>query len=215
MKPSFLRLQKATVGLGLFELWCKGSFDKLCDYEDFLKYHLPPIDVFMVWHSYSLNPAYGLRNTVISSSLMRFLVRWYQEDVKRVPTLGFLENVSHFVETHFEDIVACLLSGPSDTRISEWTNVTHLPFDPIESTQVLITKTIICPNCRKDLVVPLSEESGTGYLQPNFSARCSNSTSGLQCPEINKTRLATRKLAKDISTNGWCDNMEDYQTYIA
>ncbi|KAI3598446.1 hypothetical protein WG66_000714 [Moniliophthora roreri] len=180
-----------------FELWCKWSFDKLYDIEEFLKYHLPPIDVFMVWHSHSLNPA------------------WYQEDVKRVSTLGFLENVSRLVEMHFEDIVSCLLSGPSDTRISEWTNATQLPFDPIESTQVLITRMIICPNCRKDLVVPLSNEFGTGYLQPNFSARCSNSASGLQCPEINKARLAARKLAKDLSTNGWCDNMEDYQKYIA
>ncbi|ESK84525.1 hypothetical protein Moror_6144 [Moniliophthora roreri MCA 2997] len=184
------------VGLAVerFELWCKWTHDKTLDLQSLLALHLPPIDVVMVWHSYCLNPA------------------WYQEDIKRVHSLRFLQNFSRLFEKHYDEITEYLLSSPLETRVNEWIRGTQLPFDPIESTNFLVTKSITCPRCRTVLNVELMKDEGTGYLQANFVAKC---TSRFQCPEITKSSLAARKLARDISTNGTCNSMKFYQTYIA
>ncbi|KAK7037408.1 hypothetical protein VNI00_011158 [Paramarasmius palmivorus] len=185
------------VGLAVerFELWCRWASDRdINDINDLLQYYLPPLDVFMVWHAYMLNPG------------------WYQEDVKRVSSLNFLQNLGLVVGTHLDTVVSCLVLDPSLSRTDGWTNATQLPFDPIKSAEVHATTIVKCPSCRIDFISPLMDSYETGYLQEKFSAKCMNSA---MCPQITKSMLGTGKLAKDISANGTCEDMRDYQVYLA
>ncbi|KAK7037403.1 hypothetical protein VNI00_011153 [Paramarasmius palmivorus] len=172
------------VGLAVerFGLWCQWVQDrKIRDVDDLSKHYLPPLDVFMVWHAYMLNPA------------------WYQEDIKRSSSLKFLVDLGLIFQSTF-------------CRKSEWTKATKRPFDPIESAKAHTTIKIKCPGCRQDARVSLMDGMDTGYLQGNFSARC---TASETCPRITKSTLGARKLARDISMNEPCEDLKEYQTYLA
>ena len=51
-------------------------------------YHLPPVDVIMVWHTYLLNPGYV--TLVIAYSDETKYCSWYAEDTNRIPQLAAL-----------------------------------------------------------------------------------------------------------------------------
>ena len=56
----------------------------------------PPLDVWLVWHAYMLNPTYELLSL---SSISEFIVlshallSWYAEDLERLPLLADLKNI--------------------------------------------------------------------------------------------------------------------------
>jgi hypothetical protein len=88
---------------------------------------------------------------------------------------------------------------PSDDRMEHWRSLTSLPFDPVKGMYIHTTRLLRCPSCGTENEVELGNELGTGYLQHNFTATCSN----VECSarDITKATLAHRKLAWDIAAS--------------
>ncbi|RXW12207.1 hypothetical protein EST38_g13647 [Candolleomyces aberdarensis] len=162
-----------------FDVWarCLQSKDALQPLED----TLPPLDVLMVWHSYMLNP------------------RWYTEDSQRILECKTLVDLGQVLCKELAHLPALLDSSPSEARVTMFYTRVGEPFDPFQAASVSLTKKILCPKCRASIVVPYMNDSGSGYLQANFSASCSAPS---ECPLITKETLCARKLAENLSRQG-------------
>ncbi|KAJ2921921.1 hypothetical protein H1R20_g15174, partial [Candolleomyces eurysporus] len=162
-----------------FDLWARSlqSKDALQPLEDVL----PPLDVLMVWHSYMLNP------------------RWYTEDSQRILACKPLVDLGQVLGKELPHLPALLDSSPSEARVTTFYTRVGVPFDPFQAASVSLTKKISCPKCRASIVVPYMNDSGSGYLQANFSASCPAPS---ECPLITKETLCARKLAENLSRQG-------------
>ncbi|KAL0564519.1 hypothetical protein V5O48_017528 [Marasmius crinis-equi] len=178
-----------------FELWCKTlAYNQVRSPETFLSRLMPPLDVFMVWHSYLLNPA------------------CYQEDVQRVDSVRILEDFHPFLEESLPAISQGLSHPASRERVQYWEDITECPFDPFRSMKSYLKhRRIICPKCSADLIVPLTNNDGSGYLQENFFTDCT-----LPCGQrITKEELGARKLIRDIVQNNKGTDESHFAAYIA
>ncbi|KAG7447867.1 uncharacterized protein BT62DRAFT_870840, partial [Guyanagaster necrorhizus] len=165
------------VGLAVerFERWCKALTAQ--DESGFANQHLPLVDVIMVWHAYLLNPARysedSLRNKHIE--ILTRMGDWFQD----------LERTCYTIDW-----------PPSDARVQNWLQKTHLPYDPFESAMILIEREILCPRCITKVNVRLVNPTGNGYLQQEFTTTCP----GCQL-NITKEKLAFHKLVDDVRTS--------------
>ncbi|KAG7447834.1 uncharacterized protein BT62DRAFT_948034, partial [Guyanagaster necrorhizus] len=162
------------VGLAVerFERWCKALTAQ--DELDFADQQLPPVDVIMVWHAYLLNPARysedSLRNKHIK--ILASMGDWFRD----------LERTCYTID-----------SPPSNARVQNWLQKTHLPYDPFESATILTEREIVCPECLMKVDVRLVNPTGSGYLQQEFTTTCP----GCRL-RITKKKLSFHKLVKDL-----------------
>ncbi|KAJ6565016.1 hypothetical protein DFH09DRAFT_919796 [Mycena vulgaris] len=169
------------VGLAVerFETWCKAL--KPSQLEKGLQTILPPIDVFMVWHAYLLNPG------------------WYAEDVERVVELRGLKKAGDVLAASLgENLGTLIVSEPSAARVAQWVKLTATPFDPFEAASLSQYRVITCPKCSATVHASFMTDTGTGYLQHSFMTPCPNTECQFQ---ITHDALALRKLALDLSTH--------------
>ncbi|KDQ63946.1 hypothetical protein JAAARDRAFT_187341 [Jaapia argillacea MUCL 33604] len=168
-----------------FERWIATLGDPNEPIEIWVEKFMPPLDVLMVWHSYSLNPG------------------WYSEDRDRFKPLQNLP-VSQNTPIELVSYIGNPLSfQPSPTRAASWFEATGTPFDPFGSASQLNLRTIRCPKCDKSLTTEFLDASGTGYAQRNFKQSCNGCRH-----EITKDSLAAVKFARDLSL----DHREDLLT---
>ncbi|KAG7447815.1 uncharacterized protein BT62DRAFT_823263, partial [Guyanagaster necrorhizus] len=162
------------VGLAVerFERWCKALTAQ--DELDFADQQLPPVDVIMVWHAYLLNPAR------------------YSEDSLRNKHIKILASMGNWFRD-LERTCYTIYWPPSDARVQNWLQKTHLPYDPFESVMILTEREIICPKCLKKVDVRLVNPTGSGYLQHEFTTTCP----GCRL-KITKEKLSFHKLVKDL-----------------
>ncbi|KAK7035892.1 hypothetical protein R3P38DRAFT_3484110 [Favolaschia claudopus] len=163
------------VGLAVerFERWCI-ALPENGDYTV-----LPPVDVLMVWHAYSLNPG------------------WYAEDGVRVEALQELHEAGRGIASALGPGLVQMLSNlPSEKRANNWLEMTSTPFDYFESASQMTTRAVSCPKCQAVTYAPYLNRNGTGYLQQKFEIQCAKQSCGYA---ITREGLAVRKLVNDLS----------------
>ncbi|KAG6907306.1 hypothetical protein DXG01_009470 [Tephrocybe rancida] len=205
------------VGLAVerFSVWCGGLNEGGSNKR--ARDILPPVDVLMVWHAYMLNPGYVyIIGTIIQSAHRH--ASWYAEDCSRINALRGLKSLTpvfsnSFVRLHhtylplpppqrlrqaseLEDI---LMSEPTQSRLDFWDVITHgRHFDPIRDAELHHTRNVLCPKCRRSLLITYMKEDSTGFFQEKFQIQCPSH--GCQdLPRITRTLLGARKLAEDLA----------------
>ncbi|EIW76428.1 hypothetical protein CONPUDRAFT_168971 [Coniophora puteana RWD-64-598 SS2] len=167
-----------TLAVDRFEKWL--TIVKFAPLDKFLNKHFPPLDVWMVWHAYLLNPI------------------WYAEDCERVSLLRQVKLLNMFV------VGSINYGGVPDfrvreSRISAWQKQTGIPFDPFESMAALQHRKLHCPKCGTRVYVPFINDNGTGYAQRKFSALCPVQTCRMK---ITRDSLAVAKFVSDLTQPG-------------
>ncbi|KZV60866.1 hypothetical protein PENSPDRAFT_564730, partial [Peniophora sp. CONT] len=133
----------------------------------------PPLDVWMVWHAYLLNP------------------RCYAEDTQRVPDLVGLGGL------HEQTGDPTTLFSTTSPRCHEhWKRRTGLPFDPVECSSVLLTQALECPSCGQMNEAPYITADESGFAQQGFFISCKED--GFV---ITREVLATARFSKDLSSD--------------
>jgi len=175
-----------------FQLWTENLTSETK--EDFFASGIPPLDVWMVWHSYMLNP------------------EWYAEDIERLPSLKKLKNLSTWDYAPLEALEKMgdfASYKPSEIQNSRWVEATGLPFDPFESANSNPEQPLVCPKCSARVKAPyiaFDGNSGVGYAQDEFRFNCRS------CKfEITKESLAVAKFAVDMARDP--SNLKDLKVY--
>ncbi|KAH8831767.1 hypothetical protein DL96DRAFT_1459646 [Flagelloscypha sp. PMI_526] len=172
-----------------FEVWCLSLTQE--DISTFDEEFLPPIDVLMVWHSYMLNPGN------------------YLEDSLRVPMCKYLGPLSPVFSKLLPKLPGLLNQPSSSSRQDNWDRrCSAWPFDPLTSAKQVQHKTFSCPRtkCSNVLTKEYVCFNGTGFLQKEFSAKCSTCNS-----TITRNHLVLRKLINDLSR----ESNSDLSHYLA
>ncbi|KAA1466623.1 hypothetical protein DENSPDRAFT_46315 [Dentipellis sp. KUC8613] len=166
------------VGLAVerFDRWAKKT-RAVQDIVEWLTTEVPPIDVWMVWHAYLLNPR------SYAEDCSRFLTAF-----ARLPPKMFLNAL-----TAIGDMTTFT---PSDERRTLWFIQTKTPFDLFDAFGYLIRQEIICPNCHAINRASYINDTGTGYAQQHFAHPCSFCRF-----EITKEKLALIRFMTDLSLN--------------
>ncbi|KAF9786260.1 hypothetical protein BJ322DRAFT_775798 [Thelephora terrestris] len=121
---------------------------------------LPPIDVWMIWHAYMLNPI------------------WYAEDCERLPLLRALRNL----KDHPIDLMESIGDDPFDFRPPPeqeefWDAQIRLPYNPFVSCRVHTHVEISCPRCEGPVSVPFLNAGKSGFAQTDFNVVCGDCSS--------------------------------------
>lgn len=173
-----------TLAIDRFERWVKSL--QFVPLEKFISKQFPPIDVWMVWHAYLLNPC------------------WYEEDCERLLILQQLRLLNMFVVASI-NIGKLANNQPSVSRIAAWHKQTGSFFDPFDAIEELTHKQMECPRCRTRVFVPFVNDNGTGYSEQQFSAMCPLPGCRLK---ITKGNLAVAKFVRDLTESE--DGSENY-----
>ncbi|KAG6907304.1 hypothetical protein DXG01_009468 [Tephrocybe rancida] len=98
--------------------------------------------------------------------------------------------------SELEDI---LTSEPTQSRLDFWDTTTRgRHFDPIRDAELHHTRNVLCPKCRRSLLITYMKEDSTGFFQEKFQIQCPSF--GCQdLPRITRTLLGARKLAEDLA----------------
>ncbi|KIK96103.1 hypothetical protein PAXRUDRAFT_826337 [Paxillus rubicundulus Ve08.2h10] len=158
-----------------FEGWVRSL--QFVPLEKFVTKHLPPLDVWMVWHAYLLSPC------------------WYAEDCERLVILKELRLLNMLVVGSM-DIGKIVRQKPSSSRATSWHKQTGTPFDPFEAMSKKVYKEMECPRCRTQVYAPSINDDGTGFAQERFSAQCPLPGCRLR---ITKENLAVAKFVRDLT----------------
>lgn len=164
-----------TLAIDRFERWVKSL--QFVPLEKFISKHFPPIDVWMVWHAYLLNPC------------------WYEEDCERLLILQQLRLLNTSVVASI-NIGKLVKNQPSASRMATWHKQTGSFFDPFDAMEELTHKQMECPRCRTRVFVPFVNDNGTGYSEQQFSAMCPLPGCRLK---ITKGNLAVAKFVRDLT----------------
>lgn len=164
-----------TLAIDRFERWVKSL--QFVPLEKFISRHFPPIDVWMVWHAYLLNPC------------------WYEEDCERLLILQQLRLLNTSVVASI-NVGKLVKNQPSASRIATWHKQTGSFFDPFDAMEELTHKQMECPRCRTRVFVPFVNDNGTGYSEQQFSAMCPLPGCRLK---ITKGNLAVAKFVRDLT----------------
>ncbi|KAG1743622.1 uncharacterized protein EDB91DRAFT_1200520 [Suillus paluster] len=173
-----------TLAIDRFERWVKSL--KFVPLEKFISKQFPPIDVWMIWHAYLLNPC------------------WYEEDCERLLVLQQLRLLNMFVVASI-DVGKLAQNQPTESRIAAWHKQTGSFFDPFDAIEELTHKQMECPRCRTRVFVPFVNDNGTGYSEQQFSALCPLPGCRLK---ITKGNLAVAKFVRDLTESE--DGSENY-----
>ncbi|KZV73874.1 hypothetical protein PENSPDRAFT_251450 [Peniophora sp. CONT] len=159
----------------------------------------PPLDVWLVWHAYLLNP------------------RCYAEDTQRVPDLACLGDLHAQSAGIFFSALeqlgdpAALTTGASPERRETWRRHTGLPFDPIECTSVLKSQSVECPKCGRVSGAPYITAEGTGFAQQHFLIVCKQD--GFT---IDREGLAVARFSRDLASDHLpAEKLEDPSRFLA
>ncbi|KAI0311521.1 hypothetical protein OF83DRAFT_1150577 [Amylostereum chailletii] len=159
----------------------------------------PPLDVWMVWHSYLLNP------------------KCYAEDCDRVaalhPLAALHQSHPNFFFAALEQLgdPTVLTSDASSQRRSAWERGTRTPFDPLDAMEVLTHQTLNCPRCNTTVEALYINAKGTGYAQQGFTYVCPQDAFS-----FNKETLAVARFVKDLaSDHGGGPKVSGYSPYLA
>ncbi|KAG6369623.1 hypothetical protein JVT61DRAFT_14192 [Boletus reticuloceps] len=160
-----------------FERWVK-SLESV-PLEKFVTGHIPPVDVWMVWHAYLLSPC------------------WYAEDCERLAMLQQLRLLNMIVVGSI-NIGKVVQLKPSNTRMEAWQKQTGTPFNPFEATTAAESrlKELECPRCRTMVYVPFANDNGTGFAEEKFSVTCPLPGCMLR---ITHDNLAVAKFVRDLA----------------
>ncbi|ORY89085.1 hypothetical protein BCR35DRAFT_350582 [Leucosporidium creatinivorum] len=141
---------------------------------------LPPLDVALVWHSYSLNP------------------RWYREDTMRMHPE--LDTVNNLLIDRFADSLDPTTFKPihNQAQINAWKTLTETPFDPFEALASAEGRYVRCPLSSQVVFTPWVTPSGMGYAQQSFSIPSPIDPSFQITHEV----LGISKLARDLQILG-------------
>lgn len=175
-----------TLAIDRFERWVKSL--QFVPLEKFISKHFPPIDVWMIWHAYLLNPC------------------WYEEDCERLLILQQLRLLNTSVVASI-NIGKLVRNQPSASRMATWHKQTGLFFDPFDAMEELTHKQMECPRCRTRVFVPFVNDNGTGYSEQQFSATCPLPGCRLK---ITKGNLAVAKFVRDLT-----ESEDGSQNYMA
>ncbi|SGY62709.1 BQ5605_C007g04725 [Microbotryum silenes-dioicae] len=138
-------------------------------------YGVPPLDVALVLHSYSLNP------------------RCFQEDMYRLhPQLEKLEPAfwDRYARTIEDDSLT--LNATSEEK-EQWVTLTGTPFDPFEALYTAQGRYVRDPwKPEKPVFAPWVTDDGKGYAQQGFTIRGSRK-------EITHEVLGVARLAEDLA----------------
>ncbi|KAH7882290.1 hypothetical protein F5I97DRAFT_1931482 [Phlebopus sp. FC_14] len=157
--------------------------------EKFVTNHLPPLDVWMVWHAYLLTPC------------------WYAEDCERLAILQQLRLLNMFVVGSL-NIGKLVRHKYSSSRAESWYKHTETCFDPFEAmAERTCYKQIECPQCRTRVFAPFLNSDGTGFAEEKFSVSCPLPGCKLK---ITKANLAVAKFVEDVTATP-----EGREQYIA
>jgi hypothetical protein len=119
----------------------------------------------MVWHTYLLNPGYGLLHK-LASDAESAIYSWYTEDIFRVQLLKGLKPIrSKFLDMAVRSTIDNVVNlsaypilqqiygnietyVPTPPRAALWESQTSVPFDPFDSATQLKQRLVTCPQCR-------------------------------------------------------------------
>ncbi|KAH7905898.1 hypothetical protein BJ138DRAFT_1017075 [Hygrophoropsis aurantiaca] len=163
-----------TLAVDRFERWVKNL--QFVPLEKFTSKHFPPLDVWMVWHAYLLNPC------------------WYAEDCERLLILQQLRLLNMFVVASI-NVGKLARHTPSEGRTASWHKKTGTYFDPFEAMADSTHKQLECPRCRTRVFVPFANDNCTGYAEEKFAALCPLPGCRLK---ITRSNLAVAKFARDL-----------------
>ncbi|KAI9569231.1 hypothetical protein HD554DRAFT_2020776 [Boletus coccyginus] len=160
-----------------FERWVTSL--QFVPLEKFVTGHIPPVDVWMVWHAYLLSPC------------------WYAEDCERLAVLQQLRLLNMFVVGSI-NISKVVKEKASNARVEAWHKQTGTPFNPFEAMTVTENKykQLECPRCRTMAYIPFVNDDGTGFAEGKFSVMCSLPGCWLK---ITHDNLAVAKFVRDLS----------------
>ncbi|EKM50657.1 uncharacterized protein PHACADRAFT_178388 [Phanerochaete carnosa HHB-10118-sp] len=149
---------------------------------------MPPIDVLMVWHAYTLNPT------------------WYAEDTTRILILRSLRAIKDRLLTSIVKVGDISTYEPSPERRDSWLKQYGTPFDPIAAAAVMAERIVVCPSCVAEYAAPFVTQDGTGYLQSKFISKCPSCGFA-----ATKESLAVLKYARDVTLDP--RNTDDVKRY--
>ncbi|THG99278.1 hypothetical protein EW026_g3040 [Hermanssonia centrifuga] len=146
--------------------------------DEWVQHELPPIDVLMVWHAYTLNPS------------------WYAEDCLRLPIAATLRALNDNLLTAIVAVGDIGSYKASETRKISWAEMAGTPFDPLDAAAQTAYHDVDCPQCFVRISVPYITSDGTGYAQHKFAFTCP--ACGFA---ISKESLAVLKFARNVAVN--------------
>ncbi|KAI0051192.1 hypothetical protein FA95DRAFT_1628258 [Auriscalpium vulgare] len=171
------------VGLAVesrFERWVKRISLARTDAKHFAHDAVPPLDVWMVWHSYMLNPGSFADDCSRHKLLM--------------PLDALLTLSKHFFFQVLVELGDMNKLTPSDTCTGKWYADTGTPFDYLRATHILTHQVLQCPVCETAIKALYLDGNGTGYAQHKFSVKCP------ACDfVITKDKLAVFRFTSDLS----------------
>ncbi|KAI0050300.1 hypothetical protein FA95DRAFT_1603654 [Auriscalpium vulgare] len=148
------------VGLAVerFERWVKNINLAPTNPKEFAHAAAPPLDVWLVWHAYMLNPESFADDCSRHKSLL--------------PLSALLGTSDSFFLEVLEELGDMNKLTPSEARIASWLSETDTPYDPLEAARVLTHQSLQCPVCEKAVQARYLESDGTGYAQQKFTVTC-------------------------------------------
>ncbi|EIN11322.1 hypothetical protein PUNSTDRAFT_50377 [Punctularia strigosozonata HHB-11173 SS5] len=162
--------------------------------DSWVEQEVPPLDVWMVWHAYLLNPA------------------WYAEDCTRLPIMAPLKKLRDRFLPALARIGDPFTYRPSPERADFWLKRTGTPFDPLDACSALVDREVQCPKCGTVVVIPYIDADGTGYAQQNFKVACRSKDCNF---EITKETLAVQKFMNNLAIDLQDAKQLGYEIYMA
>ncbi|OBZ73587.1 hypothetical protein A0H81_06345 [Grifola frondosa] len=156
-----------------FRMWAASV--QVMPIDEWVQDEVPPLDVWMVWHAYLLNPI------------------WYAEDCHRLPALQGLKKLGDWFLPALTAAADLPSSEPSSQRKASWLQRTGTPFDPLAAASEATDLRIECPKCRAEISVACLQEDGSGYVQRGFKVTC-----GKCSLQVTKEKLGIAKFVRDL-----------------
>ncbi|KAF9235563.1 hypothetical protein BU15DRAFT_51289 [Melanogaster broomeanus] len=169
-----------------FERWVQSL--QFVPLAKFVTEHMPPLDVWLVWHAYILSPC------------------WYAEDCERLSDLQQLRLINMFVVGSM-NVGKLVRQKPTSSRAASWHKQTGTFFDPFEAMEERTNKQMECPRCRTKVYIPFVSDNGTGFAEGRFFASCPLPGCRLK---ITKENLAVAKFVRDLT-----ETDEGHEHFIA
>ncbi|KAF9790368.1 hypothetical protein BJ322DRAFT_1168850 [Thelephora terrestris] len=137
--------------------------------------HNPPLDVWLIWHAYLLNP-----------------IR-YAEDLLRVRELGVLKTLAITPIDMLEIMGNISQYKPQNDVLHSWEEATGLPWDPLDCCTIHTRREVVCPKCGVFVIAPYLTPEKTGLAQEAFTCVCES------CGfSVTRENLLADKFVKDL-----------------
>lgn len=164
------------------------NYVRICN---FLRSHLPPLDVLMVWHTFSLNPR-AYYDFLVRNQFCQFYAAPFPLDLINlaINQVSFIYNPAPEYREGYNKIIEEFLEDTSDYDLDDF------------QSEYLVCD-VLCPICQETLLtkVPFTNDFKTGFADAGFKMVLQRTKGNCNCdfdPIITHDSLRSRQLYADI-----------------